>query len=110
MHNTPFDQFWQAYPRRVSKGRARKAFDKALRKTDLQAILDGVEKYKLCKPDYADWAHAATWLNDERWDDEWDTPGSAIDAALMEAARRADEEEESSDEQHTRASGNLRLV
>ena len=66
---TDFDTFWQAYPRRVAKAAARKEFDKAIKKTSLEGILEGVEAYKRNKPDYQDWAHPRTWLHQERWDD-----------------------------------------
>lgn len=89
-----FNAFWRAYPRRVAKGAARKAFDKAIKKTDIETILKAVEAYKVCKPDYQDWAHPSTWLNQERWEDEWDTPGTQIDNDILRRAIEADEEEE----------------
>lgn len=70
-----FETFWRAYPRRVGKGAARKAFEKAIRLTTLAAMLDAIALYQRCKPGYQDFCHPATWLNQERWDDEWSTPG-----------------------------------
>ncbi len=67
-----FDAFWQAYPRKVAKAAARKAYAKALRLTDHATILEGLEAYKRGKPDYCDWCHASTWLNGERWEDEYE--------------------------------------
>jgi hypothetical protein len=75
---SPFDQFWQAYPRRQGKGQAVRAFKAALGKTDLQTILAGIERYKKHKPDYADWAMPATWLNGERWLDEATPTGVSL--------------------------------
>jgi hypothetical protein len=69
-----FEQFWQAYPRRVSKGTARTAFVRAIKKTDLQIMLDAIEAYKANKPSYCDFKHPATWLNGECWLDEWAEP------------------------------------
>lgn len=66
-----FEQFWKAYPRRVKKAAARKSFAKAMKLTDIGAILEAIEQYKLYKPSYQDYAHPSTWLNGERWDDEW---------------------------------------
>ena len=66
-----FDEFWAAYPRRVAKIAARRAYDKALKLTDHETIMRGVENYKLHKPDYQDWCHPATWLNGGRWDDDY---------------------------------------
>ena len=73
-HN--FDQFWKLYPRKVGKGKARQAFEKALEKTDIDIILAGVEAY-VYHEGYNDMefiAHPTSWLNGERWDDEYDTP------------------------------------
>ena len=67
-----FETFWRAYPRRVAKGAARKAFDKAIKKTTLQAMLEAVQKYERHKPEKIDFKHPATWLNGECWDDEWE--------------------------------------
>ena len=70
--NAQFDEFWAAYPRKKGKGQARKAFEKALEKTDLVTILAGVASYvaneDLSNPQFV--AHPSTWLNGERWDDE----------------------------------------
>jgi hypothetical protein len=74
--STKFDQFWEIYPRKVGKGKARQAFEKALEKTDIDTILDGVEAY-VFHEGYNDMefiAHPTSWLNGERWDDEYETP------------------------------------
>jgi uncharacterized Zn-finger protein len=75
-----FETFWRAYPRRVAKGAARKAFDKAIKKTTLETMLEAVKKYITCKPEKIDFKHPATWLNSECWDDEWEvkTPTFAV--------------------------------
>lgn len=70
--NAQFNDFWEAYPRKTGKGRARKAFRTALGKTDLETILEGVAAY-IEHEDMSDpqWiAHPTTWLNGERWEDE----------------------------------------
>ena len=70
-----FDQFWKAYPRKVGKGAARKAWSR-IRPTQelLQEILNSLAEQK-----YSDtWVrdagryipHPTTWLNQERWADE----------------------------------------
>lgn len=68
---TEFDAFWAAYPRRVAKGHARAAFDKAIRKTTLEKMLSAIADYIRFKPERIDFKHPATWLNGECWDDEW---------------------------------------
>ena len=72
--NAQFNEFWAAYPRKKGKGQARRAFEKALEKTDLQTILDGVHSYvandDMDDPQFI--AHPSTWLNGERWLDEYE--------------------------------------
>jgi hypothetical protein len=72
--NAQFNEFWAAYPRKKGKGQARRAFEKALEKTDLQTILDGVHSYvandDMDDPQFV--AHPSTWLNGERWLDEYE--------------------------------------
>src|SRR5207245_2426253 len=63
--------FWNAYPRKVARDAAAKAYLKARDKAEAAAILAGLEDYKRNKPAYADWAHAASWLNAGRWADEY---------------------------------------
>lgn len=65
------EQFWPIYPKKVGKQDALKAFLKARSSTDLQSILDGVNRYvaqgfedsRLIK-------HPQGWLNGRRWEDE----------------------------------------
>lgn len=67
-----FDEFWEAYPKKRDKGRARKDFEKALRLTDIDTILAAVERYK--KSDEVKRGfikYPSTWLNAEAWDDDY---------------------------------------
>lgn len=75
---TMFGQFWKAYPRRVAKGAARKAWEKLRPDRQLtERILAAVERDKATDQ----WQrengrfipHPATWLNQQRWEDEPDT-------------------------------------
>lgn len=71
-----FEAWYATYPRRQGRGQALKAFRAALRKTDFDTLMAGVARYKTgLKPDYADWAMPATWLNGERWLDEASASG-----------------------------------
>jgi hypothetical protein len=73
-----FDAFWDAYPKRVGKAAAQKAFAKARKTGSLEAILHGVVAAD------ADWnrrgterqyiPNPATWLNQARWLDEPEQP------------------------------------
>lgn len=81
-----FDDFWQAYPRKTAKPAALKAYRRAAAKgATPEQILAGLETYKRTKPDYADWAHPATWLNNERWNDEPQTSAQRTIAAAAQA-------------------------
>ena len=67
-----FDVFWAAYPRKVGKDAARKAFLKV--KADLQTLLIAIDHQR----DSEQWKrengryipNPATWLNQGRWQDE----------------------------------------
>ena len=70
-----FDEFWEAYPRKVAKGAALKAWAKAAPDEPLKAqILGAIGRAR----DGPDWRkdggafipHPATWLNAQRWLDE----------------------------------------
>lgn len=69
-----FETFWNAYPKKKSKGTARKAFAKAIQKTDFGTIMNALYKMR----DTKEWTkddgqyvpYPATWLNGEGWDDE----------------------------------------
>lgn len=78
-----FESFWSAYPRRVAKATARKAFAKAIKLTTLETMLAAIESYKAHKPEWMAFKHPATWLNSEGWEDEWETerPQTSLTAA-----------------------------
>lgn len=69
---TDFERFWAAFPRRVGKLNAMKAYAKSRKTASAEDILAGVERYIARKPEYADWCHPTTWLNQGRWMDEDD--------------------------------------
>lgn len=74
-HNTTsFDDFWGLYPKKSGKGAARTAFTKALKKTDASTIADAVKAHTQTdqwqKHSGKFIPNPATWLNQERWDDE----------------------------------------
>lgn len=67
-----FDLFWQAYPKKVGKEAARKAFSRV--KAPLESLLPAIERQKCGNQ----WTtengrfipNPATWLNQGRWEDE----------------------------------------
>ena len=75
---TMFSEFWQAYPKKRDKARARKSFFKIKNLPDVfPQLMKGLEQQKLS----ADWKKdggkyiqlPSTWLNGERWEDELPT-------------------------------------
>ena len=65
-----FPKFYAAYPRKNAPAKAKEAYRAARKEASFTAIMAGLETYKRTKPDYADWAMPATWLNGDRWLDE----------------------------------------
>ena len=82
-----FDEFWQAYPRKVGKGAARKAYSKALRLTDHDTIMGALSDQRPAmeakEPKFI--PHPSTWLNQERWEDEPEEPTSSSDVGNSDA-------------------------
>lgn len=73
-----FEDFWAAWPRRTAKEAARKAWTKAIRHAKPSVIVAAaadLSEHRLCpKPSdpRVKWVpHPASWLNDERWEDEY---------------------------------------
>jgi hypothetical protein len=65
-----FERFWDLYPRKQGKAKAKGAFEKAMKKSSIEEILAGLENYKATISDPQFVAMPATWLNGERWNDE----------------------------------------
>ena len=69
-----FDDFWDAYPKKVGKGQARKAYTTAVKKVDAGTLMEKLELFKAhhekLGTDKRYIPNASTWLNGERWDDE----------------------------------------
>ena len=75
IYSCMFEAFWKAYPRKVNKQAAEKAFNKLKPSEDLfKAIMAGLENHKKSKQWTRDDGqyipHASTWINGKRWEDE----------------------------------------
>ena len=71
-----FNQFWDKYPKKVSKKNAKKVFLKLNPSNEqLEKIYKALENQKKSKQwqDKQYIPYPATWLNGERWEDETDT-------------------------------------
>jgi hypothetical protein len=73
-----FDAFWEAYPRRIGKEEARKAYRKALKLTTPDVILAGAKRYRRevekAGTEMQFVKHPGPWLNAGRWEDEEPPP------------------------------------
>jgi hypothetical protein len=78
-----FDQFWQAYPRKIGKAAARRAWAKAKTRPALTAIIAAIEAQRASEQWRKDGGqfipHPATWINAGRWDDEVHTPAAVTE-------------------------------
>lgn len=72
-----FEAFWEIYPRKIGKGSARTAFEKASKKENPETILQVATFYanKSDLPDLQFIPHPTTWLNQERWNDDLNASG-----------------------------------
>lgn len=64
-----FEEFWTAYPRKLDKAKAFRAFKSALKRTKFEDILAGVIAYRndpKRDPDFT--KYPATWLNSDAWE------------------------------------------
>jgi len=71
-----FNDAWLAYPRKIGKGNAEKAWDKAIKKIDERELCKLLSQYidSLSGRDQKFIPHLSTWLNGERWHDDIEAP------------------------------------
>lgn len=69
---TRFDEFWNRYPRKVGKDKARTAYESACNRADEQTVIDGAIRLAADPnlPERQFIPHPTTWLNRGGWDDE----------------------------------------
>lgn len=85
-----FDAFWEAYPRKVGKDAARKAFDKRKPNDELtERMIQAVSAQRSSEQWRKDGGqfipHPSTWLNEGRWQDS-----EAVEIARVDEGRRAE--------------------
>lgn len=82
--------FWPAYPRKTAKAKAQAAAKNAWKKADADLIMDGLSRAKQSGQWNRDGGqfipHAATWLNQERWNDEGE-PETGLKNEVFEKKR-----------------------
>ena len=89
-----FDEFWKAYPKKVGKEAARKAFGKV--KVPIESLLTAIERQK-CSDQWTKdngqyIPNPATWLNQGRWEDELPLSGRMGSSEPPRKPRRYREE------------------
>jgi hypothetical protein len=75
-----FDAFWKEYPKKVGKDAARRAWAKALKRTDAHKIIDVVERYPFDHARLRYEKDPATWLNAGCWEDDLEAVTAARQA------------------------------
>lgn len=80
-----FEEFWNVYPRKVSKRAALKAFESALARSSFDDVLAGAIRFahdpNLPEAEFI--PHPTTWLNGDRW----------LDGALPERKKSKEEQQ-----------------
>jgi hypothetical protein len=71
-----FDEFWQAYPKRLNKRKAFQSWTEAIAQAGTEDIIQGAIDYAgYCKAQETEAKfvkHPSTWLNQGCWEDEYD--------------------------------------
>jgi hypothetical protein len=82
-----FPAFWSAYPNKVGKGDAEKAYKRALKRARHQTIMEGLERanQRGWSESLGNPPHPSTWLNRDRWADN-PTPRAILATPGMMAA------------------------
>ena len=80
MADSRFDEFWEAYPKRVGRGAAEKAYERIHPTAELQgqmlAAVSIAKKSRQWQENNGQYIpNPATWLNQRRWEDD---PSPAI--------------------------------
>ena len=90
-----FDQFWAAYPKKIAKPKAEKAFKRQSGEANLAAILTAIASHAKSEAWTKDGGqfipYPATWLNQKRWEDQPNL--SSFIPKLSQAEQRRQESE-----------------
>jgi len=89
-----FDAWYKLYPRKVARAAAERAWAKAVKKVEAEKIVAGLEHQlsALKAKDKEYIPHPATWLNQERWDDEVCSPSVPQTATYVPFMPTSDDE------------------
>lgn len=71
MYSIDFEKFWEAYPSKVGKDAAFRAFKSVIKRgASLTDLLEGIDRYRLSKPEGIEYCNPAKYLREGRWKDE----------------------------------------
>lgn len=108
VHEEFHENFWPAYPNKVGKPEALKAFVRARNRTSLETITAGLQAYR-AKTDDRPWCNPSTWLNQDRWNDQpafvpkqQGPPRLTSDAMIATLQRHLDDDDDSPDSHQPR--------
>ena len=80
-----FDEFWKVYPKRVGRKAAVTKWQTAIKTATPEQIIEAAKRYRddpKRDPNFT--ANPATWLNQERWLDEYETPKQSGPVTVMD--------------------------
>ena len=78
---TSFDTFWFSYPKKIGKAKAEAAFKRHCKGVDIAEIIKAIKLQRQLRQ----WSqrqyipHPATWINQHRWEDEYEARDFAVD-------------------------------
>lgn len=73
LYSRDFESWWEAWPHKVGKDAAWRVWQKRKDKPALTELLAAIERYKANKPADRAWCNPSTWLNQGRWQDEFES-------------------------------------
>jgi hypothetical protein len=85
-----FESFWDAYPRKVAKGSAKKVWNRLAKQGTLPPVAELITAAKAYGESVSEKrfvAYPATWLNGERWSDNLETKSASVQVTTHNAAR-----------------------
>lgn len=90
MYTKEFNAFYSVYPRnKGSKAKALQSFNKALKEVDSETIIRGAAAYAADiarnRTEIQFVAHASTFLNQRRWEIDFEPEPDAIKRAILDA-------------------------
>lgn len=97
LYDTLFDKFWEVYPRKVDKKKAKDKFIKLKPTKELvDLMIKQIERLKTTndwqKEDGKYIPHPSTWLNNKRWEDEFETEEEKEEKMLQRLKEKYGEE------------------